>query len=276
MRDYQKPTHVIEPTKGLGLLDISRVWAYRDLLWILAARDVKVRYKQTALGCSWAVLQPLLSMIVFSVIFGRLAKIPSDGLPYPLFVLTGLLPWTFFSAAVGSSGNSMIGSASIITKVYFPRIIVPLSSVGGALVDFGVAFAVLGGLMAFYRTPVAAGIVVIPLLLLLLVLLSLGIGLCFAALNVTYRDFRYVIPFFLQLWMYVTPVVYPPSLFPEKWRVLIFLNPAAGIIDGFRSALLGKPWDALALGLGAAGSVIVFVAGVHFFQRCEKNFVDSI
>ncbi len=274
---------VIRPTQGWTSLRLGDVWEFRQLLYFLVWRDVKVRYKQTALGAAWAVLQPLLTMVIFTIFFGGLARVGSDGLPYPLFSYTGILPWTFFAFGLTQSSNSLVGSSNLIKKVYFPRLIIPLASVLTGLVDFAVAFVVLIGLMAWYRVPPTIMVIWLPLLLLLALLAALGFGLWLAALNVEYRDVRYVVPFFVQLWLFVTPVIYPTSKLTAKlaehglppW--LCGLNPMAGVVEGFRWALLGtgsRPGSILVA--SAAVTLLVLVSGAFFFRRMEKTFADVV
>lgn len=267
---------VIEPGRGWRNLDLKELWAYRELLWVLAARDIKVRYKQTVLGIAWAVLQPVLTMVVFSVIFGRLANIPSDGYPYPIFVYAALLPWMFFAGAVASAASSVVGSANLVTKIYFPRLIIPLSSIGSGLLDFVLASIVLLVLMYVYDVAWTVNLLAVPLLVLMLCIVSLGIGTWLAALNVAYRDFRYVVPFMLQLWMFATPVVYPATLVPERFHWLLFLNPMAGIVDGFRAAFLGAPFNSTGLFASLAIGLSVFFAGAMYFAKVERRFADVI
>lgn len=270
------PDVILKPRRGLATLNFSELFAYRDLLYFLAWRNVKVRYKQTAIGATWALIQPVLNMVVFSIFFGALAKVPSDGLPYPIFVYAGLLPWTFFSNVIRLAGNSVVEDEKLITKVYFPRLIIPASVAGVELLDFCVAFSIYILMMVYYQIPLTIQIVAIPFLLLLLVTAALGVGLILSALTVAYRDFRYVLPFMVQLWLYVSPVIYPVSIVPERWRFLLALNPMAGIIDAFRSALLGKPFDLPTLGISAAMAVVVFIFGVLYFQKLERTFADII
>ena len=267
---------VIEPSRGWGTLDLKELWAYRELLWVLTARDIKVRYKQTVLGFTWAIIQPVMLMVVFSVFFGRLAGMPSDGLPYPIFVYAGLLPWTFFANAISTSGSSLIGSTHLISKVYFPRLIIPLSSVGAGLVDFVISGAVLLLLMVWYGVGWSLNLLLSPFLVLGVVFIALGVGTFISALTVAYRDFRYVVPFMVQFWMFATPVVYPASLVPEAWRWLMYLNPMAGVIEGFRSAFLGQPLDVTALLISLAGGLILFLIGVAYFEKVESRFADII
>jgi homopolymeric O-antigen transport system permease protein len=267
---------IIEPIKGWRSIDVKELWAYRELVWVLTARDVKVRYKQTVLGFLWAIIQPVTLMIVFSIFFGRLAQMPSDGVPYPLFAYAALLPWTFFANAIGSSGNSLVGSAQLVSKVYFPRLIIPLSSVGAGFVDFAISAGVLLLLMTWYGVGWSLNLLAAPLLVIGVMFIVLGVGTFLSALTVTYRDFRYIIPFMVQFWMFATPVVYPVSLVPEGWRWLLYLNPMAGLIEGFRSAFLGRPFDILALALSLGVALIFFIVGVIYFERVERRFADII
>jgi len=267
---------IIEPKQGWRTLDFKELWAYRELLWVLTMRDVKVRYKQTALGFAWAIIQPVMMMVVFSIFFGRLAKVPSDGFPYPIFVYAGLLPWTFFANAIGTSGNSLVGSAQLVSKVYFPRLIIPLSSIGAGLVDFAIAAGVLLALMAWYGVGWSLNLLAAPLLTAGVVFIALGVGTFLSALTVAYRDFRYVIPFMVQFWMFATPVVYPASLVPEGWRWLLYLNPMAGLIEGFRSAFLARPFDVTAIALSLGVALILFLISVAYFEKVECRFADII
>lgn len=275
-RDGDQHVTVIEPMKGWRSLDFGDLWAYRELLWVLTVRDVKVRYKQTVLGFAWAIIQPVMMMVVFSIFFGALAKMPSDGYPYPIFVYAALVPWTFFQTAIGNAGNSVVGSANLVSKVYFPRLIIPLASVGGALVDFLIAALVLLILMVYYGIGWSLNLLLAPLLAAGVVLTALGAGAFLSALNVAYRDFRYVIPFLVQFWMFATPVVYPASLVPEAWRWAFYLNPMAGFVEGFRSAFLGKPFDAAGVGISLAVAVLMFSMGVAYFEKMERRFADII
>lgn len=267
---------VIDPANGWRMLDIRELWAYRELLWALTLRDLKVRYKQTVLGVAWAVIQPLTAMIIFSTIFGRLAGLPSDGYPYPVFVFAGLLPWTFFANAIGTIGGSVVGSAHLVTKVYFPRLIIPLTSLGTGVVDFAVSTSVLLLLMVYYGVPWGANLVTVPLLAVGLVVTTLGVGALLSALTVAYRDFRYVIPFLTQMWLFATPVVYPASLVPHPWRWVLYLNPMAGWIDGFRAAFLGKAFDPLGLAISSGVAGVLLIVGVSYFGRVEQRFADII
>ncbi len=267
---------VIEPSRGWRRLDLRELWAYRELLIVLTMRDIKVRYKQTVLGAAWAILQPFMTMVVFSIFFGRLAKMPSDGFPYPIFVYSALVPCTFFANAVTGSSNSLVGSAHLVSKVYFPRLIIPLSAVGVSLVDFAVAASILLGLMLFYGVSCSFTLLMAPVLLLAIVFTALGVGTCLCALTVSYRDFRYVVPFMVQLWMFVTPVIYPSSLVPAQWRWLLYLNPMAGLIEGFRGVFLGRELHFFGLAVSAAIAIFLFLTGVAYFGRVERRFADII
>jgi lipopolysaccharide transport system permease protein len=272
---HQRVT-VIERQFGWRALDLQEIWAYRELLWVLVERDVKVRYKQTVLGVAWAVIQPLATMLLFSLVFGRLAKIPSDGFPYPIFVYAGLLPWTFFAGAISGSSSSLIGQQHLISKVYFPRLIIPLSSVGAGLIDFAISAVIMLALMLYFGVGWSVNLLAVPVLILAVIFIALGVGTLLAALTVTYRDFRYVIPFMVQFWMYATPVVYPASLFPEKWQWVLYLNPMAGIIEGFRSAFLGRPFDTEGLVISGVSALVLFVLGISYFEKTERRFADII
>lgn len=267
---------VITPTKGWRALDLRALWAYRDLFWTLTVRDIKVRYKQTVLGCAWALIQPLMGMIVFSVIFGRWVRVPSEGYPYPIFVYAGLLPWIFFANALNDSANSVVCSANLITKVYFPRLIVPLSSIGSGLIDFLIAMSLMLILMIYYGIGWHWRLLTLPFLVAAVAFTALGVGTLISALNVAYRDFRYTIPFLIQTWMYATPVVFPVGMVPPQWRWALYLNPVAGIIDGFRSALLGKPFNLDVLVLSFLASILLFIIGVLYFEKVERGFADVI
>jgi lipopolysaccharide transport system permease protein len=271
-----EPLVEIRPSRAWVALNIKELWAYRELLYFLTWRDVKVRYKQAVLGIAWAVIQPLATMVIFTVFFGKLARMPSDGIPYPIFSYAALLPWMFFLNAVTNSSNSLIGSANLITKVYFPRLIIPGAAVVAALVDFGIAFVVFVGLFGYYRYSLTWSVLLFPVLVVLTVLLALGVGLWTAALNVKYRDVRYALPFALQLWMFATPVIYPSSLMPEKWRWVLAVNPLTGVIEGFRSSLLGRPLMWGALGYSAAITVLVVVYAAFYFRRTERHFADIV
>jgi lipopolysaccharide transport system permease protein len=267
---------VIEPIRGWRALDLRELWAYRELLLVLATRDIKVRYKQTVLGAAWAILQPFMTMVVFTIFFGKLANMPSNGYPYPVFVYSALVPWTFFANAITSSSNSLVGSAHLISKVYFPRLIVPLSTVGVGILDFGIASSILLAMMLFYGVGWSLNLLMAPTLLIAVVFVAVGVGTFLSALTVAYRDFRYVVPFMVQLWMFVTPVVYPASLVPMQWRWLLYLNPMAGLIENFRAVFLGSAFDFVGLTVSIVVAMVVFVIGVAYFERAERRFADII
>ena len=267
---------VIEPPKGWHMLDWREMWAYRELLWVLATRDIKVRYKQTVLGAAWAVIRPFTTMVIFSVVFGQLAGMPSDGYPYPVFVYAALLPWTFFASAIGSSGNSLVGSAHLVSKVYFPRLIIPLSSIGAGLVDLLVSVGILLLMMAWYGVGWTWNLLAAPVLLLAVVFLALGVGTLLSALAVAYRDFGHLTPFIIQVWMYVTPVIFPATLVPERWRWVLYANPMTGLVEGFRAAFLGKPFDLAGMGQSFAVAVVIFAVGIVYFEKVERRFADII
>jgi len=267
---------VIRPVKGWKKLNLVELWEYRELLLAFCVRDIKIRYKQTVLGAAWAILQPLVTMLIFSIIFGRLAGIPSDGFPYPVFVYTGLLPWMLFSNAISSSSGSMVGSAHMVSKIYFPRVVIPFSAVGSGLVDFTVSACILLLLMFVYDVPWTWQLIMTPVLLTGVILVALGVGTALSALTVSYRDFRYVVPFMVQIWMYLTPVVYPLGFIPEKWRWLLYLNPLTGYIDGFRSVFLGKPFDFIGIVSAVILTIFVFVGGLKYFRKVEQRFADVI
>jgi lipopolysaccharide transport system permease protein len=267
---------VIVPQKGWRALDLKEMFEYRELLWVLVVRDLKVRYRQTVLGFTWAIIQPVMMMVIFSVFFGRLARMPSDNLPYPIFVYAGLLPWMFFAGAITASSNSIVGSVQLVSKVYFPRLLIPLSAIAGILVDFLVASSVLLLMMAYYGIGWGVNLLFAPFLLMGVVLIALGAGALLSALTTTYRDFRYVVPFLLQFWMFATPVVYPASLVPPQWRWALFLNPMAGVIDGFRSAFLGRDFDWTALGVSFLIAILLFLIGIACFERMERRFADIV
>jgi lipopolysaccharide transport system permease protein len=267
---------IIAPQKGWRLVDWKELWAYRELLYVLTMRDIKVRYKQTVLGFAWAIIQPVMLMVVFSIFFGRLAQMPSDGFPYPIFVYAALLPWTFFSNSVTNSANSLVGSAHLVSKVYFPRLIIPLSSVGSGFVDFVIAAAILLLLMIYYGVSWTPNLLMAPILVAGVIFTALGVGTALAALNVAYRDFRYVIPFLVQFWMFATPVVYPASIVPQEWQWAVFLNPMAGVIEGFRATFLGRPFDIPGMLVSLAIAAILFGAGIAYFEQVERRFADII
>jgi len=270
------PWVVIDAARARNPLDPVEIWRYRDLLYFLTWRDITVRYRQTLLGVSWAVLQPTLTMIVFAVFLGRLAGVPSDGIPYPVFSYLGLLPWMYFAGAVTRSSASLVGNAPLVTRVYFPRVLVPLSATLSALVDFLVAFIVLVGLMVWYRCPPAWTALLLVPLVLVTAGAAAGVGMWLAALNVRYRDVQHAIPFLLQLWMFATPVVYPASLVPERWRALLALNPMAGLIEAYRAAVLGRAVDGGTLGISIVCALLLVAVGVWQFRRTERMLADVV
>jgi lipopolysaccharide transport system permease protein len=271
------PVLRIEPSSGWVSLQLRELWRYRELLYFLTWRDVKVRYKQTALGASWAILQPFLTMVVFSLFFGRLAQIPSDGVPYPIFSYAGLLPWTFFSMGLAQSSASLVTSSNLITKVYFPRLAIPVATVLSGVVDFMLAFVVLLGMMAFYGIAPTWNIIWLPFFLLLALVTCLGVGLWLSALNVKYRDVRYVIPFITQFWLFATPIAYPSALLDQPWRTIYGLNPMVGVVDGFRWALLdSNTGPGLVVLVSSVTALAVLVGGAFYFRRMEKTFADIV
>jgi lipopolysaccharide transport system permease protein len=259
-------------------LRLKELWEYRELLYFLTWRDIKVRYKQTVLGAAWAVIQPFFTMLVFSIFFGKLAKMPSDGIPYPIFSYAGLVPWTFFANGLTQSSNSLVGSSNLIKKVYFPRLVVPLSAVLGGLPDFAVAFAVLLGMMAYYGIiPSVLSLVFLPLFLLLAFTTAVGVGLWLSALNVEYRDIRYIVPFLTQFWLFATPIAYPSSLLSQPWRTIYGLNPMVGVVEGFRWVLLGSgSHPGPVIFASAAAAAVILVTGAFYFRRMERNFADVV
>jgi lipopolysaccharide transport system permease protein len=271
-----KPLVVIQPSKSWVALNLRDLWHYRDLLYILTERDIKVRYKQTILGALWAIIQPLFTMLVFTLFFGRLAGMPSDNIPYPIFAYAGLLPWTFFSNAVTNSGNSLVGNSNLITKVYFPRMIIPIATVGAGLVDFTIAFALLVILMIYYGVGLSINIVMFPFLVILTSFLAIGIGMWLSGLNVKYRDIRYALPFVIQLGMFATPIIYPASIVPENWRWVLAFNPLTGIIEGFRSAFFARPFDWLGLSISIVMTFLILIYSAYSFRKMEKSFADIV
>ena len=271
------PRTVIQPTRGWVRLDLAELWHYHELLFFLTWRDIKVRYKQTVLGAAWAIIQPLFSMVVFTVFFGRLARVPSDGIPYPLFAYTALVPWQLFAYGLTESSNSVVVNERLITKVYFPRVIVPLASVFAGLVDFTIAFTVLIGMMVWYGVKPSWAILTLPLFVLFAVVTAFGVGLWLSALNVQYRDVRYTLTFIVQFWLLASPVAYSSTLVPARWRTLYGLNPMAGVIQGFRWALLGKtPAPGMMLAVSVLVVALVLVGGLYYYRRMEKTFADVV
>jgi lipopolysaccharide transport system permease protein len=268
---------VIEPSRPWRMVDLAEFWRYRVLLYFFVWRDVKVRYKQTAVGVLWVLIRPLLSVLVFTVVFGKLVKVPSDGLPYPIFVLAAMVPWTFFSTAVSTGTNSLVSSAPLITKVYFPRLTVPVSAVLSALFDVAISFILILALMAWYgKTPPLTSLLSIPLLFVLTFIVSLGVSLWLGALNVKWRDVGNAVPFLVQVWMYATPIVYPLSLVPAKWRWVAAINPMTGVTEGFRSALFGRPWDVGSLVFATAVGLVSVASGLVYFRWSERTFADTV
>jgi lipopolysaccharide transport system permease protein len=268
---------VVKPSKGWISLKLKELWEYRELLYFMAWRDIKVRYKQTVLGAAWAIIQPFFTMVVFSIFFGKLARVPSDGLPYPIFAYAALVPWTFFANGLNQASNSLVGSANLIKKVYFPRLVVPISSVISGVVDFVLAFAVLLGMMLFYGILPTVNILWLPLFVLLIFVTALGVGFWLSALNVQFRDVRYTVPFLTQFWLFATPIAYPSSLLSEPWRTLYGINPMVGVIEGFRWALLGTdtaPGPIIIVSTVVA--LILFFGGAFYFRRLERSFADVV
>ena len=272
------PVTILQPAKGLGALQLRDLWQYRELIYFMTWRNLKVRYKQTLLGASWAVLRPFLTMVVFSIFFGDLAEVPSDGMPYPIFSFAALVPWGLFSDAVSVGGRSLVQNRHMITKVYFPRVILPLSSILAGVVDFLIAFVVLLGMMVFYKIPPTVNVWTLPLFLLLALVTAAGVGFWLSALNVQYRDVAYVTPFLTQLWLYVTPIAYPASMVPEGWQLIYSLNPMAGVVEGFRWALLGTAQGApgTQLIVSSVVALVLLVTGYAYFRRMERSFADMV
>ena len=271
------PVLRIKASKGWVSLRLDELWQYRELLYFLIWRDIKVRYKQTALGAAWAIIQPVMMMVVFSLFFGKLGKIPSDGVPYPIFSFAALVPWTFFAQGLTQSSNSLVGSANLITKVYFPRLAIPIATVLSGVVDFMLAFLVLLGMMLYYGIVPTVNTLWLPLFLLLGVVISLGVGLWLSALNVEYRDVRYVVPFLTQFWMFATPIAYPSSLLHEPWRTVYGLNPMVGVVEGFRWALLGRnAAPGWIIALSSLAALVILMSGAFYFRRMEKTFADVV
>ncbi|MDX6415204.1 MAG: lipopolysaccharide transport system permease protein [Gaiellaceae bacterium] len=275
-RPDQPATVRVERSRGRPRLKLHELWAYRELLYFLTWRDVKVRYKQTLLGAAWAILQPVLAMVVFTIFFGHLAKLPSEGLPYALFSFSGLVLWTFFANGLTLSANSLVASSNLITKIYFPRLVIPLGAVLAGAVDFVLALVVLGGLMIAYGVAPGVTILAMPLFLLLAFCTVLAVGLWLSALNVKYRDVRYVVPFLVQLWLFATPIAYPSTLLDEPWRTVYGLNPMVGAIDGFRWSLLGTRSPGWSAVVSACSAVVLLLAGLYYFRRMEKVFADIV
>jgi lipopolysaccharide transport system permease protein len=276
-RPAAPPVIRIEPSRGWARLPLRDLWEYRELLFFFVWRDIKVRYKQTVIGAGWAIIQPFFTMVVFSLFFGKLAKMPSNGLPYPIFYYSALLPWMYFANALSNATNTMVENQRVITKVYFPRLILPLAAVVSGLVDFAVAFTILIGMMLFYGIAPTWAVLLLPLLLLLAVMTALGVGLWLSALNAIYRDVRYAVPFFIQFWMFASPVAYPSSLVPGRWQWLYGLNPMAGVIEGFRWALTGQGQPPGPVLLASAAAVLLLlVGGLIYFRKMEGTIADVV
>lgn len=281
----QEEVLYLKPSSGWSAINLVEIWRYRELIYFLIWRDIKVRYKQTMLGAAWAIIQPFFTMVVFTIFFGRLAKVPSDNVPYPIFSYTALLPWGMFTKALSDAGRSMISNRAMITKVYFPRLVIPMASVLSGVVDFAIAFVVLIGMMIYYNTApgseyqihITSAIWLLPFFILLALVTALGVGLWLSALNVIYRDINYIIPFLTQFWLFITPIAYPSSLIPERWRLIYAINPMTGVVEGFRWALLGTetaPGPMLAVSTTIA--LIVLITGLFYFRRMERTFADKV
>lgn len=280
-----EPVTFIRPSRGWAAINLKELWAFRELLYFLTWRDIKVRYKQTALGAAWAILQPVLTMVVFTIFFGRMAKVPTDGVPYPIFSYTALLPWGLFSKAISDAGRSLVAHRSMITKIYFPRLSIPIASVLGGVVDFALAFLVLIAMMLYYNLApgstytitLTPAVLTLPLFLLLAILTALGVGLWLSALNVLYRDVNYILPFLTQFWLFLTPVAYPASMVPERWQWLYALNPMTAVVEGFRWALLGtSKAPSPMMFVSALIALILLVSGAYYFRRMERTFADTV
>ena len=268
---------LIQPAAGWVPLGLGELWEYRELLYFFIWRNIKVRYKQTVLGGAWAIIQPFLTMIVFSIFFGRLAGIPSEGVPYPIFAYTALVPWTFFANALSQASNSLLEHERMITKIYFPRLLLPLSAVLSGLIDFAISFSILIGMLLWYRLTPTIGLLLVPFFILTATLTALGVGLWLSALNVQYRDVRYVIPFLVQFWLFSTPIAYPSSLVPQQWQFLYGLNPMAGVVEGFRWALLGTASISPQLIVASLLTMfVVLISGLYYFRKMEETFADVV
>jgi lipopolysaccharide transport system permease protein len=266
----------VDAKSAVSDLGLQELWRYRELLYFLTWRDLKLRYKQTLLGAAWAIIQPLFAMLLFTLIFGKLARVPSDEIPYPLFAYAGLLPWTFFANAISSSANSLVGSAGLVTKVYFPRLIIPAAPVLASLVDLAIGFVLLVPLLFYYRIHFTWQLLLLPIFILWATLLAFGVGTLMATLNVRYRDIRYALPFLVQLWLFASPVIYPLSLVPAKWKWVSMLNPMTGIIEGVRASLFGRDFDCTAISVGIVVSTFITAVSVYYFKSVEDNFADII
>lgn len=270
------PITIIKPSKGWMPINLQELWEFRDLLYFFTWRDIKVRYKQTVLGFAWAIIQPFLAMVIFTVFFGNLAKMPSDGIPYPIFAYTALLPWTLFSESITRSTNSMVMNSNIIKKVYFPRMALPISSVLSPVLDFAIAFIILILMMIYYGIVPTFNVIWLPAFVLLAIATSLGVGLWTSALNAKYRDIQYVVPFMVQIWMFASPVVYAASMIPAQYQLLYGLNPMAGVIEGFRWSMLGTNAPGMVIIASVIVSVVILVSGAFYFRRMEKTFADEV
>lgn len=271
------PVTTIVPSRGVFSIDLRELWDYRELLFLLAWRDATVRYKQSVVGIGWAVIQPTLMMLIFTAVFGRFAGLPSDGVPYSVFTLCALLPWNYFARSLGDSSNSLVGASHLITRIYFPRLILPLSKVFSGLIDFAIAFALLIGVMAWHRIVPSRGIILLPVFMIMAIAAALAVGLWLTALNVKYRDVGFVVPFLLQIWMYASPVAYSTSIIPEKWKSVYALNPMVGVVEGFRWALLGKSAPNVVPTLVSLAIVaVLLVSGLYYFRTMERTFADII
>ena len=271
------PITKIRPSRGLTTLHLGELWEYRELIYFLVWRDIKVRYKQTAIGAAWVILQPLVTMLIFTIIFGLLIRVPSEGLPYSVFVYTALVPWSYFSEAISRGGVSLVANTNLISKVYFPRLVIPISAVVTPVIDFVLSFFILLGLITWFNIKPTWAIATLPILLLFTMVTALAVSFWFSAANVRYRDVSYTIPFLIQVWMFASPIVYPISIIPGKWRLLYSLNPLVGVVEGFRWALLGKQspnfW---AMGISAASLIVILLAGATYFKKMERSFADVI
>ncbi len=271
-----EPLVRIRPRRGVVPIDLTELLAYHELLYFLSWRELKVRYKQTVIGASWVVMQPLLVTLVFTLFLGRLARLPSDGIPYLLFVYVAIVPWTFFSGSVTSGGQSLVANTNLITKVYFPRVIIPASMIVSKLVDFAVAFVILMGMLVYYHVAPTRTLFLLPVLVAIVSVLALGVAMCASSLNVKYRDVGVALPVLLQVWMYASPIIYPASLVPDRWQTVYALNPIVGVVEGFRASLLGRPIPVAAVIISGALSLVLLVVGSYAFRRVEKIFADII
>jgi lipopolysaccharide transport system permease protein len=273
--DYAELT-VIQPSTKWSFVNFNELWAYRELLWVMIMKDLMVRYKQTVMGIAWAIIQPLSMIAIFTLIFGKLAKFPSDGYPYPVFVFSGLLAWNFFSTSIASAGISLVGASNLVSKVYFPRIIIPISAIGVSVVDFFISAVLLLIMMMLYSQAITLSILWLPLFLLGLMIFSIGFGSWLASVTVVYRDFRFLIAYFVQIWMYLTPVLYPVTFVPEKWRWLLYLNPVYGWVNGIRASFLGQEIDMVGVFVSLVLSLIAFALGMFYFEKAQRKFADII